>query len=95
LILLGLNIGLVASSMVSFWLYYSITGILAISCGIVGLVTIYSRYKIWKTGTVAQLYNLAQENEDLLKKMKMIDWMFWGTSGFNSVVFLGYLVWIR
>jgi hypothetical protein len=91
LFLLGLNISLVASSIVSFWIRQSVPGILAISCGIVGGVTLFSRYKIWKAGTAKYFYDLTQDNQEAQKKLRIIDTMFWAASGYNSVLFLGYV----
>ena len=88
--LLGLNIGLVVSSIVSFWIRQSVPGILAISCGIVGGVTLFSRYKVWKTGTAKYFYDLTQDNQEAQKKLRIIDMMFWTASGYNSVLFLCY-----
>ena len=88
---MGLNIGLVASSIVSLWIGHSIPGILAISCGSIGGVTLYSRVKIWKTGTAKQFYALARDNEEAMKKMIRIDSLFWATSVFNSGVFLWFV----
>lgn len=90
MLLIGFNIGLVASSIVSLWIGHSIPGILAISCGSIGGVTLYSRVKIWKTGTAKQFYALARDNEEAMKKMIRIDSLFWATSVFNSGVFLWY-----
>jgi hypothetical protein len=89
--LLGLNIGLVASSMVSFWIRQSVPGILAFTCGIVGGVTIFSRYKVWKTGTAKHFYDLIRDNEKATKKLRNIDILFWVTSAYNMIVFLGYV----
>jgi hypothetical protein len=88
---MGLNIGLVASTIVSLWISYSVPGILAVSCGTVGGVTIFSRVKAWKTGTVKHLYDLVRDNEEATKKMKKFDTMFWATSAFNMGVFLWHL----
>lgn len=93
MILMGLNIGLVASTIVSLWIYHSVPGILAISCGAIGGVTLFSRVKIWRTGVINQFYDLVRDNEEALKKMRTMDSLFWGTSVFNSGVFLCYLAW--
>lgn len=92
MILLGLNIGLVVSSIVSLWLYHSVTGFLAVSGGIVGGVTIYARFRLWKSGTIKDLYDLTLDHEGLLKKLKIFDTLFWAASVFNTVLFLWYLV---
>ena len=91
MLLMGLNIGLVASSMVSLWISHSVPGILAIACGTVGGVTLYSRVKIWKTGRGKYFYDLVQDNEKAMKKLRNIDSMFWALSVFNSGVFLWYV----
>ncbi len=91
MLLLGLNIGLVASSIVSFWIRQSVPGILALSCGIVGGVTLFSRYKAWKTGTAKYFYDLTLDNPKTQKKLRIIDGMFWAASGYNSILFLGYV----
>jgi hypothetical protein len=91
LLLMGLNIGLVASSIVSFWIRHSVPGVLAIACGAVGGVTIYSRFKLWKTGTTKHFYELVKDDEEATKKMKYFDTMFWATAAFNSIIFLWYL----
>ncbi len=88
---MGLNIGLIASAIVSFWITHSVPGILAISCGTIGGVTLYSRIKIWRTGTLRQLYDLVQYNEKAMKKLRNMDTMFWATAVFNSGVFLWYM----
>ncbi len=91
MLLMGLNIGLVASSIVSLWISHSVPGILAISCGTVGGVTLYSRVKVWKTGRAKYFYDLVQDNEKEIKKLRNIDSMFWAASVFNSGVFLWYV----
>lgn len=91
LLLMGLNIGLVASSIVSFWITHSVPAILAISCGTVGGVTLYSRVKIWKTGTLRQFYDLVRDDEKAIKKIRNLDSMFWATALFNSGVFLWFM----
>lgn len=92
MILLGVNFGLVASAIVSFWISHSVSGVLAYTCGAIGGVTLYSRVKIWKKGTAKQLYDLVRDNEKAAKKMRNIDFMFWATAAFNSLVCLGYLI---
>ena len=89
--LLGLNIGLVASSIVSFWISQSLPRVLAITCGIVGGVTLFSRYKAWKTGTVKHFYDLIRDDEEATKKLRNLDILFWVTSGYNMVLFLWYM----
>jgi hypothetical protein len=91
LLLLGINIGLVASTLVSFWIRQSVPGFLAISCGIVGGVTFFSRYKVWKTGTAKYFYDLTQDDPKAQKKLRIIDLMFWAAAGYNLVLFLGYV----
>jgi hypothetical protein len=92
LILLGLNIGLVVSSIFSFLLYHSVTGLLAVSGGIVGGITLFSRFKVWKSGTLKNLYDLARDSDDSLKKLRVFDTLFWAVSVFNTILFLWYLV---
>ena len=92
MILLGLNIGLVASSIVSFWIRQSIPGILAITCGIVGGVTLFSRYKVGKTGRAKHYYDLIRDSEAATKKLRNVDRLFWVTSAYNMILFLWYVV---
>lgn len=91
MLLMGLNIGLVLSAIVSFGMRHSVPGVLAIACGTVGGVTLYSRVKLWKTGMAGQLYDLVGDNEKEMKKMRNFDYMFWGTGAFNTIVFLWHL----
>ena len=88
---MGLNIGLVVSTVFSVWTSQSIPGILAVSCGAVGGVTIYSRIRIWRTGKVKLLYDLVRDNEVAAKKMKTFDALFWAAGVFNLVVCLSYV----
>ena len=88
---MGLNIGLVAATVFLVWTSQSIPVSLAISCGAVGGVTIYSRIKVWRSGKARRLYELVQDNEDAMKKMKTFDVLFWGTGMFNLVVCLSYV----
>ena len=76
MLLMGLNIGLVLSAIVSFWTRHSVPAILAISCGVVGSVTLYSRVKLWKTGMARQLYDLVGDDEKEMKKIRNFDYMF-------------------
>ena len=85
---MGLNIGLVASTVFSVWSSHSVPVMLAVSCGAVGGVTIYSRVRTWRTGEAKRFYDLIQDNEEATKKMRTIDAMFWATGAFNSVVCL-------
>lgn len=91
MLLVGLNIGLVLSSLVSFWIRQSVPGILAITCGTVGGVTLYSRVRLWKSGTAGHLYDLVGDNEKAAKNMRNFDYLFCGTGAFNTIVFLWYL----
>jgi hypothetical protein len=91
MLLMGLNIGLVASTVFSVWTSHSIPGILAISCGAIGGVTIYSRIKVWKTGKAKLFYDLVRDNQEAAKKMRTFDAMFWATGVFNLVVCLSYV----
>ncbi len=88
MLLMGLNIGLVASIVFSFWISQSIPGILAVSCGAIGGVTLYARVKAWRTGKAKLFYDLVQDNEEAMKKMRAFDAMFWVTGAFNSIVCL-------
>ena len=88
MLLIGLNIGLVASSLVSLWISQGIPPSLAIACEAVGGVTIYSRFKTWKTGTLKYYFDLVRDNEKAAKQLKVFDSMFWATSVFNSMIFL-------
>ena len=81
MLLMGLNIGLVLSAIVSFWIRHSVPGILAIACGAVGGVTLYSRVKFWKTGMARQLYDLVGDNEKEMKKMRNFDYYVLGYRG--------------
>jgi hypothetical protein len=90
---MGLNIGLVLSSIVSFWTRHSIPQILAIACGVIGGVTIYSRVKTWKTGTAKHFYDLVRDNEEATKKMRNFDYTFSALGAFNLIIFLWYLAW--
>ena len=89
---MGLNIGLVAATLFSYWTSQTVPDILAISCGAIGGVTVYSRVKIWKTGKAKLFYDLVQDNEEAAKKMKTFDAMFWSIGVFNLVVCLSYVL---
>lgn len=88
---MGLNIGLVASTIFSVWSSQSVPGILAVFCGAIGGVTVYSRAKIWKTGKAKLFYHLVRENEIAAKKMRTFDVLFWGAGLFNLAVCLWYV----
>ena len=90
MLLMGLNIGLVVSTVFLAWSSQSVPGILAISCGAVGGVTLYSRVRAWKTGKVKHFYDLVRDNDEATKKMRIFDAMFWATGAFNSVVCLWF-----
>jgi hypothetical protein len=90
MLLMGLNIGLVAATVFSVLTAQSIPLILAISCGAIGGVTVYSRIKIWKTGKTKLLYDLVRDNEEAAKKMRTFDALFWATGVFNLIVCLAY-----
>ncbi|RPH89028.1 MAG: hypothetical protein EHM75_02995 [Desulfobacteraceae bacterium] len=87
---MGLNIGLVAATVFSVLTAQSVPLILAISCGAIGGVTVYSRIKIWKTGKTKLLYDLVRDNEEAAKKMRAFDALFWATGVFNLIVCLAY-----
>ena len=91
MLLMGLNIGLVVSTVFLVWTSQFVPGILAVSCGAVGGVTLYARVKAWRTGKVKLLYGLVRDNEEAAKKMKAFDAMFWATGAFNSVVCLWFV----
>ena len=88
MLLMGLNIGLVLSSIVSFGIRHSIPQLLAITCGAIGGVTLYSRIKTWKTGTAKYFYNLVRDNEEATKKMRNFDYAFSALGVFNVLIFL-------
>jgi hypothetical protein len=88
---MGLNIGLVASTIFFVWAGQSVPGILAVSCGAIGGVTVYSRVKIGKTGKAEQFYALVRDNEAAAKKVRTFDVLFWATGVFNLVVCLLYV----
>ncbi len=90
MLLMGLNIGLVAATVFSVLTAQSIPLILAISCGAIGGVTVYSRIKIWKTGKTKLFYDLVRDNEEAAKKMRTFDALFWATGVFNLIVCLAY-----
>lgn len=92
LVLLGINIGLVASSILSLWISHSVSAVLAYTCGVIGGVTLYARVKIWKNGKIIQLYNLVRDNEKAAQKMRNTDFLFWASAGFNALVFIGFLL---
>jgi hypothetical protein len=91
LLLMGLNIGLVVSTVFSVWTSQSVPGMLAISCGAVGGVTIYSRVKAWKSGKVRLFYDLVRDDEKTAKKLKVFDSLFWATGVSNLLVCLWYV----
>lgn len=91
MLLMGLNIGLVASTVFFIWTSQSVPGLLAISCGAVGGVTLYARVKAWRTGKARRFYDLVRDNEEAIKKIKTFDAMFWSTGVFNLVVCLSYV----
>jgi hypothetical protein len=90
LVLMGLNIGLVASTIFFLWAIHSVPGILALSCGAIGGVTVYSRVKIWKSGVLRALYAVVENNEDAVKKLRAFDSLFWIVGISNSGVCLWY-----
>lgn len=92
MLLMGLNIGLIASTVFFVWTSQSFPGMLAISCGAVGGVTIYSRVRAWRTGKTKFFYDLVQDNEEATKKMKTFDAMFWAAGAFNLVACLSYVL---
>ncbi len=92
MLLMGLNIGLVAATIFSVLTNHSIPVALAVSCGAIGGVTVYSRIKIWKTGKVRRLYDLVRDYEEAAKKMRTFDAMFWATGVFNLLVCLAYVL---
>jgi hypothetical protein len=91
MLLMGLNIGLVVSTVFSVWTSQSVPGLLAISCGAVGGVTLYARVKAWRTGKARRFYDLVRDDEEATKKMKTFDVLFWATGVFNLVVCLSYV----
>ena len=91
MLLMGLNIGLVLSTVFSVWTSQSVPGILAVSCGAIGGVTLYARVKVWRTDKARRFYDLVRDNEEAAKKMKTFDAMFWATGAFNLVVCLSYV----
>ena len=92
MLLMGLNIGLVAATIFSVLTSHAIPLALAVSCGAIGGVTVYSRIKIWRNGKVRLLYHLVRDNEEAAKKMKTFDVLFWATGVFNLVVCLSYVL---
>jgi hypothetical protein len=96
MLLMGLNIGLVAATIFSVLTSQSIPFVLAVSCGAIGGVTVYSRIRIWRAGKVKLFYDLVRDNEAAAKKMRTFDAGFWAIGVFNLVVCLssalkGYL----
>jgi hypothetical protein len=90
MLLMGLNIGLVVSTVFLFWTSQSVPGILAVSCGAVGGVTLFARVKAWRTGKTRRFYDLVRDDEKATKKMRTFDAMFWATGVFNLGVCLSY-----
>jgi hypothetical protein len=82
----------VAATLFSYWTSQTVPDILAISCGAIGGVTVYSRVKIWKTGKAKLFYELVRDNDTAAKKMKTFDAMFWSIGVFNLVVCLSYVL---
>jgi hypothetical protein len=91
MLLMGLNIGLVVSTVFSVWTSQSVSGLLAISCGAVGGVTLYARVKVWRTGKAKRFYDLVRDDEEVTKKVRTFDVLFWATGVFNLVVCLSYV----
>jgi hypothetical protein len=91
MLFLILNFILVASSILSVWIIRDVSGVIAIPCGIVGGITIYSRYQAWKTGAAQHGYSLVRDNKYATKKMSNIEAQFWATGVFNSFIFLWYI----
>ena len=90
--LMLINLILVVSSILSVWIIRDVHGIIAIPCGIVGGLTIYSRVMAWKTGAAQHGYYLVSDSKYATKKMKNIEARFWGTGVFNLLVFLWYIL---
>jgi hypothetical protein len=63
MILMILNIILVVSSILSILYTNSVPGIVAIPCGIIGVITVYSRYLAWKTGAAQRGYHLVKNSK--------------------------------
>jgi hypothetical protein len=98
MLLMGLNIGLVAATIFSVLTSHSIPFALAVSCGAIGGVTVYSRIRIGKTGKVRLLYDQVRDNEEAAKKVRTFDALFWATGVLNLVVCLLYVLkgyWIK
>ena len=81
---MGLNIGLVVSTVFSVWSSQSVPGILAVSCGAVGGVTLFARVKAWRTGKTRLLYDLVRDDEEATKKMRIFDVHVLGHRGVQS-----------
>ena len=54
-------------------------------------MTLYARVRAWRTGKVKRFYDLVQDNDNAMKKMRIFDAMFWATGAFNSVVCLWFV----
>lgn len=91
MILMILNIILVVSSILSILNTNSVPSVLAIPCGIIGGITVYSRYLAWKTGAAQYGYYLVKNSEITTRKMRNRELLFLLIGIFNIFIFLCYI----
>jgi len=76
------------SSIISIWFLKDIPpGLVAIPCGISGVVILFARYSAWKAGVAQQGLSMLKDSPKAYKQAQGMEALYISTGLFNIIIF--------